>query len=125
MMSWLVFAAENGPPPDGTQQAPGLGGWQMILMMGVLFAVFYFLIIRPQRKREKERQAKREEMLSALSKNDHVVTIGGIHGVISSVSADEVTIKVDERSDVRMRFSRDAISRVEGMDDEAEEEEKK
>ena len=76
----------------------------MIVIMGVLF---YFMILRPQKREEKARK----EMLSALAKNDHVVTASGIHGVIASVTDEEIVLKVDESKDVRIRFSRSAIAR--------------
>ncbi len=103
MPHWLInaafFAQENGKPEDG----PGF--WLPMLAIGILF---YFLMIRPQ-SREK---AKRQELLNALKKNDKIVTIGGILGTIASVSpdSDEVTIKVDENT--RLRILRSSIQRV-------------
>jgi preprotein translocase subunit YajC len=51
-------------------------------------------------------------MLSQMSKNDHVVTIGGVYGIIYSVGDTDVVLKVDERNDVRLRFSKAAIARI-------------
>ncbi len=115
-MDTFVLMAEAAP-----EQAPAqdpLGGWGLFLMMGAIFLVFYLILIRPQRKKEAQRQRQREEMLAALAKNDHVMTIGGIHGVVASVSDDAVVLKIDERNDVRMKVTRDAISRVVGDEDE-------
>jgi preprotein translocase subunit YajC len=81
-----------------------------LLMFAALFAIMYFLIWRPQKKREEERQ----EMLKRLKKNDHVVTSGGIHGVVTSVKDDEVTLKVDEAQNVKIRFARSAIAGIVG-----------
>ena len=92
----------------------------MLIMMGLLFAVFYFLLIRPQKKKERDRQKQREEMLKALKKNDHVVSIGGIRGIVLNVTDEEVVVKVDEKGDVRIRFSREAISKVIGKDGEGD-----
>jgi preprotein translocase subunit YajC len=111
----------TGTGPDGTG---GGGMGSMFFVMILIFGVFYLHLIRPQQKKEKERQKKRLDMINALKKNDHVMTIGGIHGVVAQVGDDEVTIKVDERNDVRIRVSRDAISRVVG-DDEVTGDEKK
>ena len=58
--------------------APAGGGIEMLLMMGVFFAIMYFMIIRPQQKRAKEHRA----MLSALKRGDKVVTSGGLHGTV-------------------------------------------
>jgi preprotein translocase subunit YajC len=72
-----------------------------------IVAIFYFLIIRPQNKKQKETQ----RMLSDLKKGDRVVTIGGIHGVIQSVRESSVILKVDEST--KVEFSRSAIASVE------------
>jgi preprotein translocase subunit YajC len=71
-----------------------------------IIAIFYFLIIRPQNKKQKETQ----KMLSQLKKGDKIVTIGGIHGTIQNVKEQTVIVKVDE--DTKLEFSRSAISTV-------------
>jgi len=119
--TFAIVAAETGVPEAGagdTTQQQG-SPYTMFIMMGLIFVVFYFLLIRPQRKKEKDRQAQRLEMLKALKKSDHIMTIGGIHGIVASVGEDEVTIKVDEKADVRIRMSRDAISKVIGAAEES------
>ncbi len=72
--------------------------------------LFYFLLIRPQRRE----QSQREAMLAGLKKNDHVITIGGIHGVVTNIrrEADEVTLKVDEATNTKLRVTVGAIARV-------------
>ncbi|MDI3257494.1 MAG: preprotein translocase subunit YajC [Kyrpidia sp.] len=77
-----------------------------ILSIILMFAIFYFLLIRPQQKRQKERQA----MLSQLQKGDRVVTIGGIHGTIVDLDDDKVTLRVAETT--KIVFERSAISSV-------------
>ena len=82
--------------------APAGGGIEMLLMMGVFFAIMYFMIIRPQQKRAKEHK----QMLEALSKGDEIVTGGGVLGKIASIGdnfvdltvADNVTIKVQKQA---------------------------
>ncbi len=87
-------------------QAPGMSSMlPMLLMMGL---VFYFLLIRPQSKEKK----RRAEMLSAVKKNDRVVTIGGIHGTVVNVKDDEITLKVDESNNTKITFSRSAVQQV-------------
>jgi preprotein translocase subunit YajC len=71
-----------------------------------IVAIFYFLILRPQNKKQKETQ----KMLSALKKGDRVVTIGGVHGVIQSVKESTVIVKVDDN--VKLEFNRSAIATV-------------
>lgn len=73
---------------------------------GLVIVIFYFLIIRPQNKKQKET----ERMLSALKKGDRVVTIGGIHGVIQAVKESTVVVKVDDAT--KLEFSRSAVSTV-------------
>jgi preprotein translocase subunit YajC len=101
----IVLAQEGAPA------APGGGSSSLLLTflpIILVFAIFYFLVIRPDKKRRAERQA----MVDALQKNDHVVTIGGIHGVVKSLSADEVVIQVDDSNNTRIRFTRNAVSEV-------------
>ena len=73
---------------------------------GLIILIFYFLIIRPQKKRDKEAQA----MIEALKKGDKVVTIGGIHGTVITVKEHTVVIKVDDNA--RIEFSKSAVSSV-------------
>jgi len=79
---------------------------QTMLMMAAMFAVFYFLLIRPQQKQEKARRA----MLAKADKGDKVVTTSGMHGVIVSGDKDTLTLRVD--ADVKLRFDRSAIARI-------------
>ena len=72
----------------------------------LIILIFYFLMIRPQRKRDKEAKA----MLDSLKKGDKVVTIGGIHGTVVTVKDTTVVIKVDDSA--RIEFSKNAISTV-------------
>jgi preprotein translocase subunit YajC len=73
---------------------------------GLIIVIFYFLIIRPQRKKDKETK----EMLSSIKKGDKVVSIGGIHGTVVAVKETTVVVKVDDNT--RMEFSRNAISSI-------------
>ncbi len=87
---------------------------------GLVILIFYFLIIRPQNKKQKAM----EKMLSALKKGDKVVTIGGIHGVIQSVKeGGSVVVKVDEGC--KLEFSRSAIATVVSDAPKAEKKEEK
>jgi len=91
------------------QQAQGSGsaGTSMILnivMLGGIFVIFYFMIIRPQQKRAKER----EKMLSNIEKGDKIVTTGGIHGVI--IGIEEKTVLVDCGNNIKLKLERQAIS---------------
>jgi preprotein translocase subunit YajC len=96
------------------QEGGGGGGGGSLLgmlpSMAVILLLFYLLMLRPQRRE----QALRKAMLANLKKNDHVLTHSGIYGVVTNVrpEADEVTIKVDENSNTRLRMQLSAIARV-------------
>lgn len=72
----------------------------------LIIAVFYFLLIRPQQRRQKERS----QLLNSLKKGDKVVTIGGLHGTIVDLTDEKATLKVGENS--RLVFERSAINTV-------------
>ena len=73
----------------------------------LIIAIFYFFIIRPQNKKQKETQ----KMIDALKKGDKVVTIGGIHGVVTSTKEKTVILKVDDN--VKIEVNRSAVAGVE------------
>ena len=77
-----------------------------LVTFGLVFVVFYFLIIRPQNKKQKEAK----KMIDAVKKGDKVVTIGGVHGTVHSVKEGTVIVKVDD--DCRIEFSKSAIATV-------------
>ena len=93
------------PAPEGEEG--GLGNWTMIIFLVLIFAMFYFLMIRPQRKRQKEQQ----QMIEELKRGDRVVTAGGIYGVIESVSEDSVVIKVESGATMRVAKGSVALKR--------------
>jgi preprotein translocase subunit YajC len=86
--------------------APGGGGLQFIIMMVVLFGLMYFMMIRPQMKRQKELK----KMISELAKGDEVITNGGMVGRIDAM--DESFISLEVASNVIVRIQRQAISAV-------------
>jgi preprotein translocase subunit YajC len=79
---------------------------QMLFMYVPIIAIFYFLIIRPQRQQQK----KTKEMLSNLKKNDEVITTSGIHGTVVIVKEKSVVLRVDEGC--RIEFDRESIASV-------------
>jgi len=98
---YLLMAA-----PQGAEGAQPPNPLMTFLPFVAIIAIFYFLIIRPQNKKQKETQ----KMLSQLKKGDKIVTIGGIHGTIQTVKEQTVIVKVDEET--KLEFSRSAISNV-------------
>jgi preprotein translocase subunit YajC len=94
------------------QAAPGTGSSSGSMVMtlvtfGAVFVIFYFLIIRPQNKKQKETQ----KMIAAVKKGDKVVTAGGVHATVYTVKEKTVILKVDENT--KMEFSKSAIAAVE------------
>ncbi len=90
------------------QQTPDAGGGmlQTIILFGLIFVIFYFMIIRPQQKRQKERQ----KMLDAVKKGDKVITGGGIHGTV--VGMEEKTALVQIADNVKVKVDRGSITAV-------------
>ena len=95
----------TGTTGTGTGSTAG-GTIQLVLSMVVLFAVFYFFMIRPEKKRKK----KIEEMRSSLSVGDPIVTIGGMKGKIVSMSDDSITFETGEDR-VRIKMAKWGISK--------------
>jgi preprotein translocase subunit YajC len=94
----LLFAAgcATTAPADG--QPTGGFDWTLLLMMAVLFGVFYFFMIRPQQKRQKEQR----KMLEDIKKGDKIITTAGIFGTVESVEDETMTIKVDSGATMKM-----------------------
>ena len=104
MNSFVLYLLMGAP--QGADGAASGNPLMTFLPFVAIIAIFYFLIIRPQNKKQKETQ----KMLSALKKGDKIVTIGGIHGTIQNVKEQTVIVKVDE--DTKLEFNRSAISTV-------------
>jgi preprotein translocase subunit YajC len=83
-----------------------------ILPFVAIGLLFYYLLIRPKRQEQSRWQA----MLATVKKNDRVITAGGIYGVVTNVhrEADEVTIKVDEATNTKLRVTLSSIARILG-----------
>ena len=111
-MNQFFMSLLMAPPAGEGQGNPIMSFLPLILIV----AIFYFLILRPQKKK----QAETQKMLAALKKGDRVITIGGIHGVIQSVKEATVIIKVDEN--VKLEFNRGAIGTVSSQAREEKEE---
>ncbi len=103
--NWLLAQA---PAEEPAAKAPDL--WMQFLPFLPIVVLFFLLIVWPQRRE----QAKRDQMLSAMKKNDRVVTNGGILGTVANISPDgkEITLKVDDNT--RIKFLRSSIAQVLG-----------
>jgi preprotein translocase subunit YajC len=91
---------------------PGGGGpgaiVQPLILFGAMFAIFYFIVLRPQQRQK----ADRERMLNALKRGDRVVTSSGLHGTVVALGEHTVTLRVADQ--VKLEFDRTAVGRVVG-----------
>ena len=87
------------------QAAQGDGGMGMILMLVAMFAIFYFFMIRPQQKKQKEIQNFRK----SIEKGQEVVTAGGIYGVVRDIDDVNNILVIEVASGVRLRIDRNSV----------------
>jgi preprotein translocase subunit YajC len=99
---------------DGAAQAPGGLLGNPLFFMVLMFVMMYFILIRPQRQRQKQH----EELVKNVKVGDHVVTAGGEHGIIASVKERTIMLKVADN--VRIEYDRSAIASVVKKSDEPE-----
>lgn len=96
-----IAYASAGPPGNGAA-----GMMQFVLPFAMMFAILYFIVLRPQQKQK----ADRDRMLGALKKGDRVVTTSGIHGTVVGLAEQTVTLRVADQ--VKLEFDRSAVGRV-------------
>jgi preprotein translocase subunit YajC len=82
-------------PPEGAGEGKGFD-WTPIVLIVLLVAIFYFLIIRPQR------QKRHQQLMQELKRGDKVITTGGLYGVVESLSDDSVVLKVESGATIRV-----------------------
>lgn len=80
------------------------GGFNAFIPLLLMFAIFYFLLIRPQQKKAKQHR----EMVASLKKGDRVVSSGGLHGVITGITDDVITMEIAPK--VRVKVSRGSVA---------------
>lgn len=102
-MTSIAYAMGGNP---GGAAGGAESGWGFILPMIVIFVIFYFLLIRPQQKKQKELKA----MIDNLAYGDTVITSGGIHGKITGLTDTIATLEIADK--VRIKVSRSAIGAV-------------
>ncbi|MEI6871511.1 MAG: preprotein translocase subunit YajC [Verrucomicrobiota bacterium] len=103
MLTASFYLAQVTAPAAG--QPPGIGG--MLVPMICIFAIMYFLMIRPQQKKEKQLR----ELIDSVKTGDAVVTNGGIHGVVSNVT-DGGTLMLKIADNVRIKVEKSSIATV-------------
>jgi len=103
-MNWLAILAMA--PAPGAEGAPQQSGAFMFVWLGLMVALFYFMLIRPQKRREKERQA----LLNAVKTGDRVLFAGGFLGVVANVKEKTLIVKIADG--VKVEIVRGAVSQV-------------
>jgi preprotein translocase subunit YajC len=99
----LVYAMGTGGTGGGAGGGGGLGAFLPLI---IIFAIFYFLLIRPQQKKSKQHK----QLLADLKKGDKVVSSGGLHGIITGLADDVVTVEISPK--VRVKITRGSIAGV-------------
>ena len=91
-----------------TAQAPKAQGNPLISLMPIflIFIVFYFLLIRPQKKNQKQHA----QMIEDLKKNDEIITSGGLYGTIVNIQEDVITLRVDDST--RLKIQKSSVSKL-------------
>jgi len=97
-----------GPPAGGQQGGNPLG---MLMPMLIIFAIFYFMMIRPQQRKDKERR----KMIDEIKSGDRILFGGGIAGTVANVKDQVLSVKIAEN--VKIDIARGAVNRVLGKDD--------
>lgn len=104
----VVYAQENAPAGGEPGPPPSPFGGSFLPFIVLMFAVMYFLMIRPNQKREKARR----EMLNSIAKGDKVITTGGICGTVVGVNEKTVVLKVSDEPATKIEFVRTSVAQV-------------
>jgi preprotein translocase subunit YajC len=110
----LLPSTEAGATGAASSANP-LQSYGILIVMPLIILVFYFLVMRPQNKKQKEAK----KMLEGIRKGDRIVTIGGLRGTVVSVKDDAVILKVDDNT--KLEYSKSAVATVLKREDEATE----
>lgn len=86
------------------QAQPGGSNYSMLIMLGLMFVIMYFFMIRPQQKKAKDQK----KFIDEVKRGDYVVTIGGAHGRVAELEGDTFILEVEKGG--RIKFSKSAIS---------------
>ncbi|MEI7815870.1 MAG: preprotein translocase subunit YajC [Desulfuromonadales bacterium] len=100
-MFGLAFAMGGAPGGAAGGAGGGMAAFQQIIPLVFMFAIFYFLLIRPQQKKAKEHKA----LLEAMKKGDNVITAGGVHGKVAAVENDLVTLEIANNVNIKITKS--------------------
>jgi len=102
-----TVAADPNAPGVRPQRRSPLGSYGNLIFLGVMFLLMYMILFRGPRKK----QQQHKQMMQALTKNDKVQTIGGIIGTVVDIKDNEITLKVDESNNTKIKILRSAIGK--------------
>lgn len=97
----LISTAHAQTPAGGN----GASGWMSMIPILLMIVIFYFLLIRPNQKKEKDRK----KMIDVLQKGDKVITMGGMYGVVSSIKKEENIVVLKIGDGTKVEFAKSAI----------------
>jgi preprotein translocase subunit YajC len=100
-LAFAMSAPAGGAAGGAAGQSGFMSSFQQIIPLVFMFAIFYFMLIRPQQKKAKEHKA----LLDAMKKGDNVITAGGVHGKITSVDDDIVTLEIANNVNIKIAKS--------------------
>jgi preprotein translocase subunit YajC len=100
-MTGVAYAMGSNPAGGGQG---GAGNYMSLIFIAAVFAIFYFILIRPQQKRAKQHK----DFLANLKKGDKIITSGGLYGTITGISDDSVTIEIAEK--VRVKVDKGTVA---------------
>lgn len=105
-MFGLAFAMSGPPGGAAGQSSGGMAAFQQVIPLVFMFAIFYFLLIRPQQKKAKDHKA----LLESIKKGDNVITAGGVHGKV--VSVDDGIVSLEIATGVVIKITKPYIASV-------------
>ncbi len=101
-----VAADPNSPGVTPKKRGP-LGSYGNLLFLGVMFLLMYMILFRGPRKK----QQQQKQMIQSLTKNDKIQTLGGIIGTVVDIKDNEITLKIDESNNTKIKILRSAIGK--------------
>ena len=102
-----IVVSDPNAPASAVPASRGPFGGSSFIFLILMFVVMYFILFRGPRKK----QQKHQQMVKALKKNDRVRTIGGIIGTVVDIKDDEITLKVDESNNTKIKIASTAIGK--------------
>ncbi len=107
--SQAVTTVPAEPNAGAAKAPPGgpFGSYGTLMFLVLMFVLFYFMLFRGPRKQKQQHQ----KMVQSLNKNDRVRTIGGIIGTVVDIKGDEITLKIDESNNTKMKVASSAIGK--------------